>query len=170
MIRSISFFTFIILLFCANSVSAHESFMSVTQMKYNAKTNSIQCEMKVTAHDLEKALKILSGKAVILDKPSLKVSNNKLMDQYIQSNFRLKINDIKTYITYVGYEVELNDNAWIYFEIPCPIEINKIELSNMVLTETFALQQNVTHLSTITNKQSFVFTKNAPTNTFIWNE
>ena len=170
MIHRLSIFTFFILLFGAISVNSHESYLSVTQMKYNTETNSIQVEMKVTAHDIEKALKIHSGKAVILDKPSLDISNNKLMEQYSQSNFRVKINDIKTYILYVGYEIELNDNAWIYFEIPCPEEIDKIELSNMVLTETFALQQNVTHLSTNTNKQSFVFTKNATINTFNWNE
>lgn len=151
-------------------MQAHESYMSVTQMKYNAETNSIQCEMKVTAHDLEKALKIISGKAVILDKPSLKVSNNKLMEHYLQNNFRVKINDIKTYITFIGYEVELNDDAWIYFEISCPKEINNIELSNMVLTETFALQQNVTHLTTSNNKQSFVFSKSETNNIFNWNE
>lgn len=170
MIQRISIFTFIILLFSAFSIDTHESYMSVTQMKYNAETNSIQCEMKLTAHDLEKALKLLSGKPVILDKPSLQISNNKLMEQYVQSNFQVKINEIKTYITFVGYEVELNDNAWIYFEIPCPKEIDNIELRNLVLTETFALQQNVTHLTTSTNKQSFVFTKSESINIFNWNE
>jgi hypothetical protein len=170
MIQRISIFTFIILLFSTISVDAHESFLSVTQMKYNAETNSIQCEMKVTAHDLEKTLKIQSGKAVILDKAALQVSNNKLIAHYLQTNFSVKIDGIKTYVTYVGYEVELNDNAWIYFEIPCPINMKEIEISNLVLTETFALQQNITHITTNTNKQSFVFTKNDTHNTFTWNE
>ncbi len=170
MIKSISSYMFIVLLFCVTTVNAHESYLSVTQMNYNAETNSIQCEMKLTAHDLEQALKVQSGQAVILDKASLRVSNNKLINQYLQKYFSVKINGIKTYVSYIGYEVELNDNAWIYFEIPCPEIKKEIEISNMILTETFAMQQNVTHLSINTNKQSFVFTKIDTKNIFNWNE
>lgn len=170
MIQKGLLFSILILVFTSFSFLDHESYMSVTKMNYNSSTNTIQCEMKITAHDLEKALKVNSGRAVVLDKPSLEQSNNNIVKQYLQNKFSVKINDIKTYVDFVGFEVELNDNAWIYFEIPCPENINSVEVSNLILTETFALQQNVTHITHETNTHSFVFTKNETHNTFNWNE
>ena len=142
--------------------------MSVTKMDYNLESESFQCEMKLTAHDLEHALKILSGKAVILDKPAYQNSNNKMVAQYLQNKFSTRIDDEKVYVDFVGYEVELNDNIWIYFEIKCPTEWENIMVSNLVLTETFALQQNVTHITKDSITQSFVFNKNETNKTFTW--
>ena len=149
---------------------AHEAYLSVTKLTFNKASNSFECEMKITAHDLEKSLKIISGKPVILDKESMRNSNNKLLSQYLQNKFHVKINDEKIYLDFVGYEIETNDDGWIYFEIKYPKKIEKMELSNLLLTETFSLQQNVTHNFYKEQKQSFVFTKLDTHQIFNWNE
>ena len=148
-----------ILGFAPSNKAVHEAYLSVTKLTFNDNNNSFECEMKITAHDLEKSLKITSGKPVVLDKESSRNINNKLVSQYIQNKFHVKINDEKVFVDFVGYEIETNDDAWIYFEIKCPQTIQKMELSNLVLTETFSLQQNVTHIFYKEMKQSFVFTK-----------
>jgi hypothetical protein len=126
--------------------------------------------MKLTAHDVENAIRSNYGKPFILDKATLENSNNKLINQYLQSKFNIKIDQEKVFLNYIGYEVELTDFVWIYFEIECPEKFNNITLSNLMLTETFAMQQNVTHITKETNTQSFVFTKNETLKTFNWNE
>lgn len=159
-----------ILGFAPSKNEVHEAYLSVTKLTFNEASSTFECEMKLTAHDLEKSLKITSGKPVVLDKESMRNSNNKLVSQYLQNKFHVKINEEKIYIDFVGYEIETNDDGWIFFEIKAPKEIKKIELSNLVLTETFGLQQNVTHIFYKEQKQSFVFTKLDSHQIFKWNE
>ena len=156
--------------FTTSKSSVHEAYLSVTKLTFNENSKSFECEMKITAHDLEKSLKIISGKPVVLDKESMRNSNNKLVSQYIQNKFHVKINDEKIYLDFVGYEIETNDDGWIFFEIKYPKKINKMEVSNLVLTETFSLQQNVTHILYKEKKQSFVYTKIDTHQIFNWNE
>ncbi len=106
----------------------HEAYLSVTKITFNETNKSFECEMKITAHDLEKSLKIISGKPVVLDKESMRNSNNKLVSQYLQNKFHVKINDEKIYLDFVGYEIETNDDGWIFFEIKVPKELKTLEL------------------------------------------
>ncbi|WP_258541491.1 DUF6702 family protein [Parvicella tangerina] len=147
---------------------AHEYFMSVTRGNYNPETQMMECEMKVTAHDLEKAIRVKYAKAFDLDDQAKRYQHDQLLSMYISSKIEVMVNDKYVNLEYIGYELEVNDDLWIYFQFKAPNRTFKYQ--NKVLTELFAMQQNVTHFKTAECEKSFVFTKNQSTEKFTCNE
>ena len=152
----------------SSNVMAHDFFMSVTRGNYNSETQMMECSMKVTAHDLENAIRIMYSKVFDLDDESQRKSHDQLIEKYISSRISIKTDNGFVNLEYVGYELEVNDDLWIYFQFKVPDQI--FEYENKVLTEQFAMQQNVTHFKTDNCERSYVFTKNHSPEKFNCNE
>lgn len=128
----------------------------------------MECSMKVTAHDLENAIRVLYGKPFDLDKESQVNSQNELIKKYLQSKIEIMVDGKYIDLEYIGFELELNEDLWIYFQFKAPDQL--FEYQNKMLTELFAMQQNVTLFKTEECEKSFVFTKNQPAEKFDCNE
>jgi hypothetical protein len=147
---------------------AHEYYLSVTRGNYNAETQMMQCEMKVTAHDMENAIRVMYAQSFNLDDKNQVKKQNELLEKYLRAKINILINDKYIDFEYIGFELELTDDLWIYFQFRVPDLEFKYE--NKILTELFAMQQNVTHFKTADCERSFVFTKNHSPEKFTCNE
>lgn len=163
-----SFANIVVLVLISFSGYAHEYFMSVTRGNFNAETQMMECEMKVTAHDMENAIRVMYAQAFDLDDKSAVHQQNQLLSQYLNTKINVWIEDKYVTIEYIGFELELNEDLWIYFQFKTPTQSFKYE--NKILTELFAMQQNVTHFKTAACERSFVFTKNHLPEKFNCNE
>lgn len=142
--------------------------MSVTRGNYNASNQMMECEMKVTAHDMENAIRVSYAKAFDLDNTSQVHQHNQLLKKYITSKINIRVDGKYVDLEYIGFELEVNDDLWIYFQFKAPQET--FEYENKILTELFAMQQNVTHFKTANCERSYVFTKNHSPEKFNCNE
>ncbi|MCB9187919.1 MAG: hypothetical protein H6599_01425 [Flavobacteriales bacterium] len=147
---------------------AHDYYMSVTKGNYNNESQMMECSMKVTAHDLENAIRALYGKAFDLDDNTQLHSQNELLKKYLLSKIEIMIDGKYIDLEYVGFELELNEDLWIYFQFKAPDQT--FEYKNNILTELFAMQQNVTHFKSDRCEKSFVFTKNQSLEKFECND
>lgn len=148
--------TVLVLLFMQSAL-AHDFYISVTRGHYNPETQMMECEMKLTAHDVENAIRVIYAEAFDLDDESKAYRHNQLIEKYISTKINIWVNDKFIDLEYIGYEVELTDEMWIYFQFKAPDRTFKYE--NKVLTELFAMQQNITHFKADLCEKSFVFTK-----------
>lgn len=128
----------------------------------------MECEMKLTAHDLEKAIRIAYAKPFDLDKKSWEDSNTQLLLRYLSDKIKIRQSGIEATLELVGFELELTDDLWIYFQFP--ISPTTFEYDNKVLSERFAMQQNITHFEMDECQSSFVFTKYTTTEKFTCHE
>jgi hypothetical protein len=130
----------------STSIFAHDAFLSVTTMRYDSATNHLQVEMKLTGHDMEKAISEAYGKPFTFDKGTNQ-DNIDILSKYLSTSFRVKMNDSKRKSTILGYEIGTDDELWVYMEIECPKTIISFNLTNKTLTEVFGLQQNLIHFA-----------------------
>lgn len=156
MLKSI-FYT-VVLVVVSSTASAHDFFMSVTRGDYNAQAQVMECSMKVTAHDLENAIRVLYSKPFNLDDDSKRYSQEQLIEKYLSSKIFIRTGGQTVDLELIGFELEINDDLWIYFQFKVVDET--FEYENKILTELFGMQQNVTHFKTDNCERSFVFTKN----------
>lgn len=158
----------LLVLFFGQISFAHEYYVSVTKGNYNADTQMMECELKITAHDFENAVRLMYAQPFNLDHKNQIDRHNQLIEKYINSRVEVSLNGQIQPIEYVGFELDATEDLWIYFQFKVPN--GEFEYSNKMLTEVFAMQQNVTHFKMNTCEQSFVFTKNQTPENFICHE
>ncbi|WP_027418469.1 DUF6702 family protein [Crocinitomix catalasitica] len=134
----------ILFIFSAQSY-AHKYYVSISDLKYNAETETIEGYVKVTAHDLEMIL----SKAFLEEVELENVSDTSIIglhiQQYLNENLKIYSNGVQAKQTYVGKEVTLRDELFIYFTFTGIKDPSNIEIHNSLLYEYFKAQQNIVH-------------------------
>ena len=94
--------------------ASHKFHASLSQMEYNAQTQSIEIIIRMFADDLENALTLRSGKRVRIDTTA---NIDALTLAYLREMFELKNGEgqAKT-LAWVGKEVKV-DSMWAYLEV-----------------------------------------------------
>ena len=77
---------------------------------------------------------------------------------YFKENFEVGINGANSTYEYLGGEVE-DDVIWCYIEVTDVAELESIQLTNKVLTETFDDQKNLVHFKIGGEKKSFILSQ-----------
>ena len=128
------------------AATAHEYYLSITKIEWNAKSSSFEVSIKLTAHDLERVLEADGGEKLNLGSDIEASDADERIVQYLKKVFGLTVNGESCNWSYVGKEVNLDDNMWVYIEIPNIKEISSIEVKNGLLMDMFPAQQNHIHL------------------------
>jgi len=148
---------------------SHDAYLGVTTVRYNGESNTLEIEMKLTAHDLEEAIFNVKHQKIVLDKEGTYAANKKIVLAYLTTKFKIFLNDAHRKLTIVGYEVQLDDVIWIYLETNCPDKIISFKLTNTLLIDSFKDQHNVTHFEfSKDSKTTYVYTKNNKTKQIDW--
>lgn len=135
---------FLLLLFFTCAFK-HPFYLSVCDLKYNAKEQALQGSVKLFTNDLEDALKKLENKPIDLIHPKDTAATNKLLFLYLQKRLHFTINGKSLTYTMLGFEQE-QEAVWIYVEIPkCPAP-KKVEIENTLLYDFISGQSNIVHL------------------------
>lgn len=122
----------------------HPFYLGVTELKYDTKTKSMQCAVKLFTNDLEDALKKINGKSVDLINVKDTASTTKILNSYLASHLALKINDKPITFKFIGFERE-EEAIWMYLEHEkCEVP-RKIEVRNTLLYDYLSGQTNIVH-------------------------
>lgn len=136
----------------------HPFYISLTEIKYNAKETSLEISQKVFWDDLEVELTEFYGSKINFLKPKDKDYLNKVLQQYFLQKNEISVNGKKVKLEYLGYEIE-EDAAWFYLEakqIPRP---QKVEIRNSILHKHFDGQQNIINFYLNKNPKSLILLK-----------
>ena len=149
---------FLLLLFSLSSFKTdHKFYVSVTEIEYNQKAESLQIISRVFIDDLEKLLQKRYDASIIL---SEKNDNEKITDhlkKYIGQKMKIQVDGKPYKLNYIGKEYE-NDLALIYIEIPNVPEFKNIRIKNAILTDMFSEQKNLVHVEYKGETKSLILT------------
>jgi hypothetical protein len=127
------------------STYAHDYHASITDVKYNPRTQSLEVAVKVFTDDLEEALSKRNKSKVTYDGSS-KVQ--KYLSEYLQHSLSfetVKGKPLKQ--NFIGSEEEL-DAVWVYLEVPVnAATLSELHVKNAVLTELFSDQMNIVNVT-----------------------
>jgi hypothetical protein len=128
------------------SVQAHEYHASITDVKYNPKTQNLEVALRVFTDDLENALSVRNKSKVVYDNQSNKVKQ--YLIEYLNTTVSFELEKGKPLEqSFVGSEEE-TDVVWLYFEVPVKrASLSQLYVKNAVFTELFNDQMNVVNIN-----------------------
>jgi len=140
-------------------VSEHNYFVSITTIHHKKDLKAFEISIKLTAHDVEKALKNRGGLKLGSDKEL--ANANQILASYIKNHFSIWINDKQNELVFVGKEIENDETLYLYFSSNAPKKLDKVKIINNILTNTFPEQENITYFNSSPIKKDFIFKKNS---------
>lgn len=123
----------------------HPFYVSVTEMQYNAKEQTLEVSCRVFADDLEKALEKMSHVPLDILQPRDKKQLAQLISQYIPQHLRLQVDGKAVHLAFVGYEIE-EDAVWSYWQVNEIPTIRHLKVINDILYEQHPEQTNLLHV------------------------
>tara|TARA_B100001245_G_C22875145_1_gene420828 strand:- start:1301 stop:1762 length:462 start_codon:yes stop_codon:yes gene_type:complete len=135
----------------------HPYHVSVTEIRYDEEVKSLQITERIFLDDLEEGLRAANNdeKFVIMEDS---LQTHEYLAAYFKENFEVGINGANSTYEYLGGEVE-DDVIWCYIEVTDVAELESIQLTNKVLTETFDDQKNLVHFKIGGEKKSFILSQ-----------
>ncbi|MDX5419139.1 MAG: hypothetical protein LPK09_07970 [Hymenobacteraceae bacterium] len=148
----------LVLTFVSQFAFAHDYHASITDARYNPRTQSLEVAVKVFMDDLENALS-RRNKTKVTYSQSAQVQQ--FVQEYIGSNLSFELEKGKPLRhTFVGAEQEA-DVVWVYLEVPLKTEaLTHLYVRNVVLQELFNDQMNIVNLDYKGKVSSNLFQKN----------
>jgi hypothetical protein len=136
---TISVLTWVLMLF------AHPFFISLTEIRFNPESKRLEMSQKIFWDDLEVGLANHFKEKIDFLNPKDKEKLDQQISEYLIKHTQVSINGKLATFRVLGYEVE-EDAAWFYLE-SSPVEMPKtFEITNTVLLEDRAGQQNIVHV------------------------
>lgn len=125
----------------------HPLHISVTEIEYNEKAQSLQIISRIFIDDLESAVRDK------VKKPELDILNPKdglttkgLVADYLKDHLKIRLDGKEQRLNFLGYEEE-NFALICYIEIEKIKEFKEIEVENTVITEKYDDQSNLVHVT-----------------------
>ncbi|MFV0566435.1 MAG: DUF6702 family protein [Flavobacteriaceae bacterium] len=121
---------------------AHKFYVSVTQIEYIEKQQSVQIISRIFIDDLENDLRNQFDKTLTLAVPNESKKVNNYIAQYLKQHIKVKINSQDVTLNFLGKTYDA-DIAKCYLEIENIKQIKTFEISNQVLFNLFPTQKNI---------------------------
>lgn len=131
-----------LLIMLANGLHAHEYYFSFATIEVDTAEERIEISLKLSAHDVEH---YLSAKQHDVALEALEGNKEAFafFKKWIRSHFRISINDAMQNMTFVGKEIENDDDLILYYTIDfSPPEQCTFTIQNTLLFDYFPAQQN----------------------------
>ncbi|MEJ8758183.1 DUF6702 family protein [Pontibacter sp. H259] len=153
-----SLFVAILCLLGSSTAFAHDYHASITDVKFNPRTQSLQVAIKVFTDDLESALSKKSKSKVNYDATSESIKQQ--LGSYMAANLRFELTRGEVLKQrFIGSEEEA-DAVWIYVEVPVKqTSLSQLYIEHGVLTELFDDQMNIVNLDYKGKTHSSLFQK-----------
>jgi hypothetical protein len=139
----------------------HKFYMGIFQVNYAAEKKMIQITSRIFIDDLNNGLEKKYHKKTFVGTEKETQADIDLLKKYLAENFSIKINGQSKSITFLSKEVEAGDILVCYSRIKDIDKFKTIEISNSVLVDWNAEQQNITHISAFGIKKSILFTESS---------
>ncbi len=151
---------FLLLLPLVAFTVAHKFYVSVTNISYSEKDQSLQITSRIFIDDFEAVLLERYGIESHLATDTESKQANEYIEKYLKTKFLMFIDGEQRQYNFLGKKYD-NDIMICYLEVPeLDIdEVKSIEVQNELLTDLFDEQQNVVHFKIKGKKKSFVLIK-----------
>ncbi|PXY43000.1 DUF6702 family protein [Flavobacterium hydrophilum] len=150
-----------ILFLSLSSFTFHKFYMGVFQVNYAAEKKMIQITSRIFVDDLNKGIEKKYNKKTFIGTDKETQTDVDLLKKYLSENFSIKINGQLRSIAFLSKELEADDVLVCYSRITAVEKFKTLEISNAVLTDWNAEQQNITHISAYGTKRSVLFTESS---------
>jgi hypothetical protein len=135
--------------------------MGVFQVNYAAEKKMIQITSRIFVDDLNSGIEKKYHKKTFIGTEKETQEDVDLLKKYLSENFTIKVNGQPKVITFLSKEIESNDVLVCYSRITAVEKFKTLEITNTVLTDWNAEQQNITHISAFGTKKSVLFTESS---------
>lgn len=154
-----SFKWFYALLFAG---SLHPLHVSVTEVEYDEKDKALEVMMRIFIDDTETLMRerLKQPNLDILNPGTLSV--DKLLGDYIQTQFSISLDNKKQTVKYLGHEKD-GDVFILYLEVNPVKRWKTIMVRNELLTEMYDDQSNLVHVTVRGEVRSLRLTRNKST-------
>lgn len=122
--------------------SAHEFYLSLTEINYNEEDKTLEISIKLFTDDLAQALKMAGAPEMEIGTDREAPEANEYIERYLQSNLKLLLNGKSINYIYLGKEAEL-DATWCYVEVENVKKVQTLEVQNSIFVEVFETQTNM---------------------------
>lgn len=153
MLRALRYQAGLLLCLLCLSWAPHPYYLSVTEIKYNARSSACELSVKLFTNDIEDALKKSSGRQVDLLHPANKAETGQQLLGYIQKRLSLEINDKALACNLIGYEKE-EEAIWVYLETGKTAKPRTVKIENKLLFDYLPQQINIVHVEVDGKRQS----------------
>ncbi|WP_290791978.1 DUF6702 family protein [Flavihumibacter sp. UBA7668] len=124
----------------------HPFYVGVTEVQHNQPEKTLEISIKLFIDDFERGLTDQYKTAVDLSNPKDPKQTETWVFQYIQNNFKLKVDGKPVQLEFVGYEKE-REAAWCYVQVKGIGFVQKMELTNTLLYNVLNQQIHLIHLN-----------------------
>ncbi len=138
--------------------TTHKYYLSLTEIAFNEKQQSIQIIMSVFMDDIELVLNKKNNIDLRLTTQEELANNDVYFKTYLEETFFIKTDGIEKKINYLGKEYE-SDLVYFYLEVLEVNNFNTIEVTNKVLISQFPEQQNLIKLKKGSKHKSVLLTQ-----------
>jgi hypothetical protein len=148
-----SLFAILLLLMSSFHKSKHPFYVSVVELNYKQKEQTLQVSVKLFSNDLEDALQRTSKKNIDLLHPKHQTENDSVLLHYISKRLAIQVNSKTQVLNFIGYEKE-EEAIWTYLEIKnCAVPKN-IRVDTHLLYDYLPQQINIVHADINGTKKS----------------
>jgi len=140
--KSISLVFVLLTLLICGSWLMHKFYVSLTEIRYNAQTESFEVSMRIFPDDLDRALLVRTGIHTQLASELEHKEADSLLMVYLLEDFTMVVNGEELTLNYLGKEPE-SDAIWCYLESSKISIPESITVRNAILTEFFPDQVNI---------------------------
>jgi len=159
--KRLTYSLLVILFLSLTAFSFHKFYMGVFQVNYAAEKKMIQITSRIFIDDLNNGMEKKYHQKTFVGTDKETQTDIDLLKKYLSENFTIKINGQSKPITFLSKEVEANDVLVCYSRIKDINTFKTIEISNTILVDWNAEQQNITHISAFGTKKSVLFTESS---------
>lgn len=124
----------------------HPIHVSVCDIEFDQERKAIEIVQRVFLDDIENAIrKRETAPHLDITQPDNGKTTDEMIQSYLVSHFKIKINDTPRAYHYLGHEIE-GDALYVYMEIEKVKELKSITVFSDILTEVFDDQVNLVHI------------------------
>jgi hypothetical protein len=137
---------------------AHDYYIAIFEINESRDGKSLQISAKFIAHDVEEAMMRQDYPYLNMNSRNEHPDTDSLLFDYFSKNFSVMINQNKAPMVFVGKELGLDEDLWIYIEIPLTETISTLTLTNTLLIREFSKQQNIVYSKIGVVNKTTIFT------------
>ncbi len=123
----------------------HPIFVSVTEIEHNAKDKTLEISCKLFTDDFEKILRQVYRTGVDLIEPKDKNAMNRLVSDYVQKHFSVKVNEQPVALQFLGFERQ-EEAIYSYWQANNITAVKKVNVTDNLLYDYKKEQISIIHV------------------------
>lgn len=158
MLSNITRVTFIFLMLGLCAFNMHPFYLSICQINFNDKSESLEIALKVFTTDLASALKEKGHGELFIGEEKEDQEADMHVNAYLKERFQIEIDGEVLQYEFLGKETE-GDATWCYLEIASLQNFTSIKVTSQIFTDLFEGQKNIIHVKKGQKEKSILLQK-----------